>query len=167
MRYPIDIVERLRTPTSEGEFTHAGILIDPETTLESLWTVKRQNIFDAYCGQRMIVGRFTAMTNEAFGRGWAIIAPYEGKLYPVTRLVMFLLLPTLVKYITLARFLGLGLFSDVVCSELVGLFSKYAGMEGFKQFRGLMPAHLADRIKRWDSIDVMFDGVLRCKNGSI
>lgn len=73
---------------------------------------------------------------------------------------MFLLLPITVKYMAPSRVFGFGLFSDVVCSELVGLFAKYAGMEGFRQFRGLMPAHLSNRIRRWDAIDVVFDGVL-------
>ncbi len=160
MAKPISFVSKLRTPTNEGDVTHAGILIDRVTTFESLWTVKRQNLYEAYAGSHVLVGRFVNMTDAAFARGFAIVAPYEGKWYPFPRLVMFVAMPILVKYIAPAKVFGMGLFADVVCSELVGLFAKYAGMEGWDQFRGLMPAHLADRIRRWDSLEVIFDGVL-------
>ncbi len=156
----IDLVERLRTPTSEGVFTHAGIMLSPHKTYESLWTVKSQNIWSAYEGQKIIVGRFKEMDTPRFMRGMKAVLQYEGKWYPFPRLLMFLMLPISVKYIAPSRLFGFGLFADVVCSELVGMFAKYSGQEGFDQFRGLMPAHLASRIKRWNSIECVHEGVL-------
>jgi len=150
--------------------THAGLLIDPVTTFESLLRVKRQNFYDAYEGTHVLVGRFTSMTPEAFSKGWNIVKEYDGKIYPFTRLLMFMFLPISVKYMRISWWISLGLLSDVVCSELLGLFSKYAEVSmykrmgkyinGFEQFRGLMPAHLASRIRNWDSIEVIWDGIL-------
>ncbi len=156
----IDLIERLRTPTSEGQYTHAGIMISPHRTYESLWTVKSQNLWEGYEGKQIIMGRFKEMNTVKYMQGMEKVLPYKGKLYPFPRLLLFLLLPITVKYMAPSRFFGLGFFADVVCSELAGMFCKYAGMEGFRQFRGLMPAHLANRIKRWEAIETIFEGVL-------
>lgn len=166
LRWPIQIAQGLRNHTGIGDMTHAGILLDECTTYESLGKVKRQNIFDAYAGAYVVVGRFKDMTDEAFAKGWAEVSKYEGKLYPLPRLVMFMLLPITTKYFAPSRIWGLGFFADVVCSELAGRFAKYAevakynGISGFRQFRGLMPAHLADRIRRWESITTVWDNYL-------
>lgn len=163
---PIQIVQNLRNSTGTGDMTHSGILMDEHTTFESLSRVKSQNIYKAYGGMHVVVGRFPEMTDERFAKGWASVSKYKGKLYPGPRLIMFMLLPITTKYFAPSRIWGLGFFADVVCSELAGRFAKYAdvakykGVCGFKQFRGLMPAHLADRIRRWKSITTVWDGIL-------
>ncbi len=163
---PIKVAQGLRNPTGTGDMTHAGILLDKCTTYESLGKVKRQNIFEAYGGSYVVVGRFKEMTDERFAMGWAEVKKYEGKWYPLPRLLMFMLLPITTKYFAPSRIWGFGFFADVVCSELAGRFAKYADVAkynevcGFKQFRGLMPAHLADRIRRWESISIVWDNIL-------
>lgn len=167
---PISIIQKLRTPTSTGDMTHAGLFLDPTTTFESLLRVKRQNFYDAYEGTHVLVGRFIHMTPEAFFEGWGAVQPYEGKIYPFTRLLMFMFLPITVKYTRISWWLSFGLLSDVVCSELLGKYAKYAkvsmyqrmgkSINGFEQYRGLMPAHLASRIRHWDSIEVIYDDIL-------
>lgn len=150
----IRFFERFNATDNEAEYSHAGIILDASgTTFEALLTVKRQNLFKDYAGQKVLIGRHVRMDEETFARCMASVIPFEGRWYPVWRLPLHII-PPLAKHVSSGRFL--------VCSELVFRFIAAMGREktSVKFYKGVTPDYIADAIHRWDEFEVVYEGVL-------
>lgn len=146
--------QRFNDIDDEARYSHAGILLDGDgTTFEALLTVKRQNLFEAYRGQNVIIGRHLRMDEETFRRCLSAVLPFEGRWYPVWRLPLHIV-PPLAKYASSGKFL--------VCSELVFRFVSAMGREktGVRFYRGVTPDYIADAIRRWDEFEIVYEGAL-------
>jgi len=143
----INAIQRVWSTDNESTYSHAGIIIDPDgLTFESLWTVKRQNIWKAYHGDKVLIGRSSYMSPQAFEVGFEAIKEHEGDWYPFHRLFLHII-PPLAKYISVG---------PMVCSELVGRFLNEAEIPYFESYKGLNPDTIADRIERWKQFTVVF-----------
>lgn len=144
----INTIQKFISVDGKSEYSHAGLILDRfGTTFEALWTNHKQNLFKAYAGKEIIIGRHKEMTYAAFLNGWEGIKKYEGKLYAGHRLLFFLLCPPLAKYFSL----GLG-----VCSELTAKHWYKAGVIAF--WKGVYPDYLSDMIRNWREIEVVYEG---------
>jgi len=144
----INWIQRIKSNDNESIYSHAGIITtDSGMTLEALWTIKSQNLFDAYEGSRVMIGRNTRMTKDRYIKGIKTVRPFTGRRYPFHRLFLHLI-PGASKYINTGRFL--------VCSELVDKFLFEAGIE--KQYRGRNPDNIADMIRDWKKWETVFEG---------
>ena len=150
----IAAIQKLRTIGLPSSFTHAGIFIDSETVFESLGRVQRSSVW-SHEGKQFLVGRWKGMTDEKFDKGWEIIKKYEGKLYPAPRLLMFLFFPIMVQLIAPSKILGFGYFSDLVCSEFETYCMYCFGWAQMKEYRGRMPAHVAQIIREWRDVEII------------
>jgi len=111
--------EKLRASDNHAEYSHAGVIIGrPAITFEALWTNRKQNLFKAYAGTKVLIGRHEYMNDERAVRGWDGIKKYEGKIYAGWRLI-FHAIPFFSK-------VGTGNFA--VCSEMVGKFISKSGV---------------------------------------
>ena len=146
----INIVQKIWGKDNSSEYSHTGIITDAAgTTLEALWKI-RGNSLDEYLGKKIIIGRWKGMTPEAFQRGLEAIKDYIGKIYPLWRLPLFML-PGAAKWISSGHF--------TVCSELACKFWIGAGFAEIGRWQGQNPDDVADMIKKWKQIDVVFEGV--------
>lgn len=146
----INTVQAFWASDNKSEYSHAGIILDRKgTTLEALWTVRSQNIYEAYDGTKVLIGRHEQMNPERFERGFKAVSGHQGQRYPFHRLA-FHLLPPLAKYISSGRFL--------VCSEHAGKFFWGAGLIGF--YKGRNPDHLADMVRRWKAWEIVYEELI-------
>lgn len=146
----INYVQRFWQVDSNAEYGHSGIILDHVgTTFEALWSIKRRNIYQAYLGQEVLIGRNTSMNYETFWKGYNMIKQYEGRKYPGHRLAFFLF-PPAAKYI---HALDWG-----VCSELTSKFLMHCELLDF--WRGVFPDYVADMIERWKGWEVIYKGEL-------
>jgi hypothetical protein len=145
-------VQKWYSADNKAEYSHAGIIISAKgMTLEALWTVKRQNIFTAYKGTKVLICRHELMDQEAYWKGYNAVVKHIGQVYPFWRLA-FALYPPVAKYIN---------FLDrLVCSELVGKFYSTAGIPGFEYYHGLTPDHIADRGKNFEGFINVYEDVI-------
>jgi len=115
----INMVQKVWADDAESKYSHSGIIIDKfGTTIESLWRVKNQNLFEAYEGQQILIGRADLMTSASFNSGKEKIKSHDRDVYPFYRL-FFHLIPPLARHINFGR---------VVCSELTAKFLVGAGI---------------------------------------
>jgi hypothetical protein len=134
-------------------YSHNGIILSPQgQTFEALWTIKRQNLFEAYNGTEVIIARWTGMTPENFANGFSAVSCQEGRLYPGFRLILHLLN---------AAKIHVG-NQRMVCSENTAYFLINAGakmMCGQNPY-GVTPDNNVDewRISRY--FDIIFEGKL-------
>lgn len=162
--------EKIGSRDNRAEYSHAGIILDEKgTTFEALWTNRRQNLFEGYAGQKVLIGRHAYMDRDAFRRGWAGVKKYEGNWYAGWRLLLHA--------IPLASKLGTGGFA--VCSELAMKFISKSGVmldgsdrvavaEFFRTgesvaWKGWNPDEVADMIKgslAMKNWSVVFEGAL-------
>jgi hypothetical protein len=134
---------------NQAEYSHSGIILDKwGTTFEALTTNSKQDFFEAYKGDQVLIGRHVRMTPVLEKAGWEAVKHHEGGLYAGHRLLFFLF-PPLAKYVCL----GLG-----VCSELTMKFLCGTGLAS--SWKGWNPDDVADMIKKWDDYEVVFEGVL-------
>jgi hypothetical protein len=132
----INAVQKFWSADNQSEYSHAGIIINPNgETFESLYTIRRSHI-DKYTGKKVMIARHTAMTDQLFTHGFSQIIKHDGQIYPYHRLPLFLV-PFLAKYIST------GLFP--VCSELVCKFLVKCGLR--ENWSGVNPDHIADMMK--------------------
>lgn len=147
----ITFVEKLHASDNQAEYSHSGIIYaEDSTTFEALWTNKKQNLFEAYKGKKVLIGRHNDMTKIRFMRGWNKVKKHEGKWYAGHRLFFFFI-PFVAKYINL----GLG-----VCSELTAKFIAGSGIYKDFYWKGKNPDHIADMIHKWKDWEVVFEGEL-------
>jgi len=146
----INAIQKFWAKDNQSKYSHSGIILSKDgETFEALWTNKRQNLFSAYAGKNILIGRHIDMNQTAFIKGWSGVKHHEGKLYAGHRLLFFLF-PPLAKYLNF----GLG-----VCSELTAKFLFKAGL--WTNWKGLNPDDIADRIHHWRGFKVIFEGVLQ------
>lgn len=111
--------EKLKSKDNHAEYSHAGIILDPAgTTFEAVWTNRKQNLFEVYGGQKVLIGRHKFMSADNFLRGWIGVKKYEGKIYAGHRLLLHA--------IPFASKFGTGGFA--VCSEIVMKFVSKSGV---------------------------------------
>ncbi len=147
-------VSSIRSSDNHATYRHSLVITDRAgNTFEALWRYRSQNFWDAYRGCQVIVGRHTDMTPEGFKRGIAWFKQYEGKLYPVFRLLCH---ATQLTSKWPPEWLVRGW--KPVCSEGVGGTLDHARCRGFSYYKGLTPDNLADRIRLWDYFDIIFEG---------
>lgn len=142
----INFVQKVNSRDNDSDYSHAGIILDSEgTTFEALWTNKKQNLFEAYAGATVLIGRNANMTDSAFKNGWDAVKGYEGKPYAIHRVPLFLI-PPLAKYIN---------FGFGVCSEITARFMCGAGLLNY--WKGWSPDDIADIIHHWREYGVIHE----------
>lgn len=147
----INIVQKFHSRDNESTYTHSGIIINSEgDTVESLWTVKIQNLYEAYAGKKLVVARYMPLTELAWERTWLMLESHLHKTYPWWRLPLHLI-PPVAKYLS---FTGMP-----VCSELVAKAEYYMGAR-HKWWTGTNPDTLSDEWHRWKGFEIIFEGVL-------
>jgi hypothetical protein len=154
----INFVQKAKSVDNESLYTHTGIITDPYGfTLEALWTVKQQNVWQAYKGEKVLIVRNVKMTLPIFFAGFAKIRDHIGQWYPAHRLLLQLL--HVAKWIHWNR---------VICSELTAKFeagcAEYLGPDrasGFmRNWYGVNPDDLKDRWKISRYYTTVFEGVV-------
>lgn len=147
----IMFVTKIHASDNKAEYSHSGIILDDQgTTFEALWTNRKQNLFEAYKGKKVLIGRHKDMTPERALAGWARVKHHEGQAYAGHRLFLFFI-PFLAKYLNL----GLG-----VCSELTAKFIVGSGIYPEFYWKGKNPDHIADMIVKWKDWEIVFEGEL-------
>jgi len=140
----INVVQKFWAKDNQSKYSHSGIILNEEgLTFEALWTNKRQNLFSAYAGRKVLIGRHIGMNAEMFAKCWDRIQHHEGRWYAGHRLLFFLF-PPIAKYIN---------FGQGVCSEITAQFL-------WQNWKGLNPDDISDRVHHWKNFEVVFEGVL-------
>jgi hypothetical protein len=154
----INFVQKVKAVDNESTYTHTGIITDPYgATLESLWTVKSQNLWEAYKGEKVLIVRNINMTLPVYVAGFCKIREHLGQWYPAPRLLLHLI--------------GLGKWihwDRVVCSEFTAKFetgcAEYLGPDkasGFmRNHYGVNPDNLVDRWKISRYYETVFEGII-------
>jgi hypothetical protein len=156
--WAINFVQRMKAVDDESTYTHTGIITHPDgDTLEALWTVKSQNLWDAYRGEKVLIVRNLGMTLPIYVAGFCKIREHIGQWYPVLRLLLHL--------IGAAKWIH---WDRVVCSELTAKFeagcAEYLGPDraaGFmRNHYGVNPDNLVDRWKISRYYQTVFEGIV-------
>jgi len=143
-------VEKLWSKDNDADYSHAGIITETEgITLESLWRIKAGHI-DDYKGDRVLIGRWSGMTNDAFWKGMDAVSDNIGRIYPFWRLPLFII-PFAAKYARSTK--------DTVCSELVAEFMRGAGYPAVSCISGQNPDDIAEIIEHYKDMEIIYEGV--------
>lgn len=148
----IDFIETIKSRDNDAEYGHTGIIIKEDgTTVEALWSIKSQNLFEAYKGTKVVIARWTGMTPESYQKGFDAIKCHIGSTYPYYRLLL--------------HALGIGKiihFKTPVCSELTQKFLINAGATTIsgKTFWGLTPDNLVDEWRISKFFQLIYEGTL-------
>jgi len=164
--------EKLRSSDNQAEYSHAGVIIGRGgITFEALWTNRKQNLFKAYSGTKVLIGRHEHMTSKRAEAGWEGVKKYEGQVYAFWRLLLHA--------IPFCSKIGTGWFA--VCSEIAAKYISKSGImvagrvmsdplvqafiktgESF-YWKGRTPDNLADMMNGVEAVkgwSVVFEGVL-------
>ena len=147
----INTIQWIWSKDGESTYSHAGIFRDNNAnTLESLWTVKSQNFFEAYKDDKVIIARYIGYCDAPIP---TVIARIEkehlGNIYPFWRIFLHII-PPLSK---------IGVFNRLVCSELCAKYLYYLGAR-HSQYNSTNPDTLADEWRRWKDMEVVYEGIL-------
>lgn len=83
----IRLIERMFSLDQSAKYNHAGIILAGDgETLESLWTVKRQNLYTAYAGYPVLVARCNQITQFGLEKAMQSVLSREGEFYPFLRI---------------------------------------------------------------------------------
>jgi len=154
----INFAQKVKAFDNDSRYTHSGIIIDQQgATLEALWTVRTQNIWEAYKGERVLIVRNVHMTLPVFVAGFCKVRPHIGQWYPVHRLLLML--------IGVAKWIH---WKGIVCSELAAKFeagcAEYLGDDeayGFmRNHYGVNPDNLVDRWAISRYCQTVFEGIV-------
>ena len=154
----INICQAAKAPDNESTYSHTGIIKDPApATLEALWTVKSQNLWEAYKGARVLVVRNINMQPEVYKAGFEKIEKHIGQWYPAHRLILH--------FLGVAKWIH---WDRIVCSELTAKFetgcAEFLGLDraaGFmRNYYGVNPDNLVDRWKISRYYETVFEGVV-------
>lgn len=153
----INLCQKVKATDNESEYSHTGIILEPTgTTLEALWTVGSQNLWEAYRGNKVLVVRNINMTPDTYVCGIAKIRKHIGQWYPVHRLLIHL--------VGLAKFIH---WNRVVCSELAAKFETGCAefrpekeMGFMRNWYGVNPDDLSDRWRISRYYEIIFEGVV-------
>ncbi|MBN1842602.1 MAG: hypothetical protein JW883_10025 [Deltaproteobacteria bacterium] len=148
----IRTIEAVWAHDGHADYNHTGIILDQQgTTLEALWKVRRQNLFEAYAGQKVIIARYIGEKFRPVDQAIARIErEYADHWYPIWRIFMHAV-PALAK---------INLSGLAVCSELAAKYAWHIGAR-HSQWPGTNPDTLADEWKHWKTYKVIFEGLLR------
>jgi hypothetical protein len=149
----ICLAEKMKSLDGEAEYGHTGFFINgvTGTTFEALWTIKCQNFFEAYKGNKVLIARWNGMNTTAFMDGFNAVKGQLGRPYPFYRLFLHLI--------------GLGkvhVDGQEVCSELTThfLISSGAMVLSGKEWAGVTPDNLVDEWRISKHFSVVYEGVL-------
>lgn len=155
----INIVQKAKSVDNESEYTHTGIITAADgTTLEALRSVKSQNLWEAYRGEKVLIVRNINMNPEVFDAGYEKIRKHIGQWYPALRMVLHLL--------HCAKWVH---WNHVVCSELTAKFE--AGCAEYletisqkntgymRNWYGINPDDLSDRWRISRYYNIVFEGI--------
>jgi len=162
----INVVQWWWSKDGESTYSHAGIILDAQgTTFEALYTLKKQNLFEAYTGEKVCIARWLNMTDETAKQALdVLLKEQEGHIYPAWRL-FFHLVPPIAKYVSWG-----GKF--IVCSEVVAKFLYLVYLQTGSQdkfgtkwprhshYCGATPDDLSDEWHRWKGYSIIFEDVL-------
>lgn len=142
--------QKLWSKDNKSTYSHAGIIYGVAgTTREALWTVQSQNLFEAYAGDKVLIGRHEDMDGEAFEKGARFTQKHYKQWYPFWRLLFHIIPPV-------SKYLG---FGRLVCSELVAKFIHGSGVQ-YMYWRGKNPDDIADMIHKWKGWQTVFEGII-------
>lgn len=142
---------KLRGRDGKSESSHTGIILDREgTTFESNFLKIGKYHLNDYAGKRVRIYRYDDMTIRKFNQGFDAVKKHEDQIYPVHRLLFFIV-PGLAE-----RFAPL---PKPVCSELVAKFLFCAGVRG-KAYWGTDVDELEDEYRDNPRVHCIFDGKL-------
>ena len=146
----INAVQKFHSKDNKSEYSHSGVILDSSgTTFEALWTNRKQNLFEAYKGKKVLIGRHVDMVPAIFAVGWVGVKKHEGKRYAWHRLPLFFI-PFVAKYA------NAGL---CVCSELTMKFLCHCRLA--PAWKGWTPDDVADMIIKWREYETIFEGELK------
>jgi hypothetical protein len=154
----INITQAAKAVDNESQYSHTGIITDPfGATIEALWTVKSQNLWEAYRGVKVLVVRNVYMQPEVYAAGFEKIRQHLGQWYPAHRLLLHL--------VGLAKWIH---WDRIVCSELTAKFetgcAEFLGPDraaGFlRNYYGVNPDNLVDRWRESRYYEIVFEGVV-------
>ena len=163
----INAVQTWWSKDGKSTYSHAGIIIDEYgTTFEATWTLKRQDLFKAYAGEKVCIARWYGMTDQTARDALEeLMGEHEGKMYPAWRVLLHIV-PAIAKYASWG-----GKF--IVCSELVAKFlyiiyqqgNGWMDNYGYKwprhsHYCGANPDMLSDEWHRWGCWAIVFEDVL-------
>lgn len=148
------IIEAQKRKSQDGqaEYGHTGIIQNSQgKTLEAVWTIAEQNLFEAYKGDRVLIARFAGSENTwSLVKGFDAVNPLKKRVYPFHRLLLHA--------IGLARWVHW--IKTPVCSELTAMFLINAGvpMSCGKNYWGVTPDNLVDEWRISKHFDIVFEG---------
>ena len=147
----INFVQALYARDRDAKYSHAGIILDDKgTTLEAIWTVREQNIFEAYAGQDILIGRpITLKENDICYGIDTILQDHCGQVYPFLRIFLFLI-PPLVRRLPWIK---------GVCSELTCKYLNKAGLSDIV-WLGKVPDDIDEMITYHKDFRVIYSGKL-------
>lgn len=145
-------IQKIQSHDNHAEYGHTGIIVKADgTTVEALWSISSQNLFEAYKGQKVVIARWTGMTPESYQKGFDAIKGHIGSTYPYYRLLLHAL--------GISKIIH---FKTPVCSELTQKFLINAGATTIsgKTFWGLTPDDLVDewRVSRY--FQLIYEGTI-------
>ena len=152
----IRLVEKFWSKDNEATYGHSAIVGSVGgTLLDTLWRTRWTHI-SRYAGQQMIIARpvktLRGIVIDDAAKSLAVkmlSTECHGKLYPVHRLFLHLI-PPLAKYFSNGHWR--------VCSENSAKLTVMLGaMDG--PWAGITPDDLADRWRRWNNFEVIFEGI--------
>lgn len=128
--------------------SHAGIILDEKgTTFEALWTVKSQNLWEAYKGQEVLIGRPATISEDDIERGIAIVENHKGQRYPFYRFLFFIVPPIARRVV----------FRRLVCSELTCKYLYFAGLTDIV-WAGKVPDDIEEMILYHKDFEIVYRG---------
>jgi len=141
----INGVQKFWSKDNKSKYSHSGIIIDKYgTTLEALWSVKNQNLFNDYKDTEILIARCNTLKD--INSGLDNVNKHKGQWYPFYRLGL-MIFPPLAKYLHFGR---------VVCSELTCKFLNKSGLN--ITYYGKTPDNVHDMIKHWKDFEIIFEG---------
>jgi len=150
LSFGIRQAEAFQDVDGKAQYTHSFTVVsEAGRTFEALWTYKHQDIYQAYGGYPVLVGRHKKMTRaKAQMIHSRMEKKFAGRWYPVWKLPLFGLAPWLLKYLP----------AKPVCSELVFWGLNKVGL--VDHWKGVMPSYVADAIRRWRDFQVVYEGIM-------
>ncbi len=148
----IRLGQKVQSADSEASYSHTGIILDSAgKTYEALWTVRSQNLFEAYRNNNVLIARYKGMDSPAFNRGYKIVKTQEGKIYPAWRLFLHAL-----------NIGKIHIANRQVCSELTALFLIMAGAQtlGGRNCYGITPDELVDEWRISKYFSIVYEGII-------
>jgi len=156
LSFGIRQAEAFHDVDGKAKYTHSfTITSESGRTFEALWTYRHQDIFSAYRGQPVLIGRHKKMTSvKASMMHYMMVDRFGGEWYPAWKLPLFGLMPWMLRMLPASK---------PVCSELV--FWGLKKVELMDHWKSVTPSYVADAIRRWKSFEKVYEGIMPNKEG--